>query len=60
MTATEELHTVAEVAEALRVNRETLYRAIRRGEIEVVQVGRVLRVPETSLERLRRPPEPRP
>ena len=52
--AVEELHTVAEAADALRVNRETLYRAIRRGEIEVVRVGRVLRVPEASLERLRR------
>lgn len=54
MTQTEELHTVQEAADTLRVSRETLYRLIRRGGIEVVQVGRVIRVPETSLEQLRR------
>jgi excisionase family DNA binding protein len=50
--ALEELHTVAEVAHDLRVDRETVYRRIRRGELDVVRIGRVIRVPVSSLERL--------
>jgi len=52
--ALEELHTVAEVARDLRVDRETLYRRIRAGELDVVRIGRTIRVPASSIERLTR------
>jgi excisionase family DNA binding protein len=55
MQETEQLHTVPEVARELRVDRETVYRAIRRGEIEVVRFGGVIRVPAATLERLKWP-----
>jgi excisionase family DNA binding protein len=50
-----ELRTVPEVARELRVNRETVYRAIRRNELEVVRIGSVIRVPAASLEQLKQP-----
>jgi excisionase family DNA binding protein len=50
-----ELRTVPEVARDIRVNRETVYRAIRRNELEVVGIGSVIRVPAASLEQLRQP-----
>jgi excisionase family DNA binding protein len=52
MDATEQLHTVPEVARELRVSRESVYRAIRRGELEVVRFGGVIRVPSKTLDRL--------
>ncbi len=55
----EELHTVAEVADELRVARETLYRSIRRGEVEVVRFGGVIRIREAEVDRLKQP-EPKP
>ena len=36
--------TVKEYAEARRVNRKTVYRAIHRGEIQAIQVGRAIRI----------------
>jgi excisionase family DNA binding protein len=49
------LRTVPEVARELRVNRETVYRAIRRNELEVVRIGSVIRVPAASLAQLKQP-----
>jgi excisionase family DNA binding protein len=46
---------IPEVARELRVSRETVYRAVRRGEIEVVRIGGVIRVPAATLERLKQP-----
>lgn len=39
MDEPEQLRTIAEVAQELRVGRETVYRSVRRGEIEVVRFG---------------------
>ena len=41
--------TVDQVAELLQVNRKTVYEAIHREEIQVVRLGRVIRVPRQSL-----------
>ena len=41
--------TVDQVAELLRVDRKTVYAAIKREEIQVVRLGRVIRVPRQSL-----------
>jgi len=40
------LLTVAEVADALRVSRMTVYRLVHSGELPAVRVGRSYRVPE--------------
>ncbi|MBW3643221.1 MAG: helix-turn-helix domain-containing protein [Actinobacteria bacterium] len=53
------LLTVVEAAEVLGIGRSTMYELIRRGEVEVVHLGRCARVPTTALEefvkRLRTP-----
>jgi len=41
---TPQLHTVAEIAETLRVSKVTVYRLIDRGELRAVRVGGSLRV----------------
>ena len=41
--------TVDQVAELLRVDRKTVYAAIKREEIQVVRLGRIIRVPRQSL-----------
>jgi excisionase family DNA binding protein len=51
----DELRTVPEVARELRVDRDTVYRLIRRGDLENVRVGRVIRIPTSTLERLKQP-----
>ena len=43
--------TVQEVAAALRVSRQTVYRMVHAEEIPSVRVGRSVRVPETALQR---------
>jgi excisionase family DNA binding protein len=53
-----QLRTVPEVARELRVSRETVYRAVRRGELEVVRFGGVIRVPAATLDRLKQPKAP--
>jgi excisionase family DNA binding protein len=55
MDEPEQLRTVPEVARELRVDRETVYRAIRRGEVEVVRFGGVIRVRSDTLRRLKQP-----
>ena len=41
--------TVHQVAELLQVNKKTIYGAIHRQEIQVVRLGRIIRVPRQSL-----------
>jgi excisionase family DNA binding protein len=55
MDEPEQLRTVPEVARELRVDRETVYRAIRGGEVEVVRFGGVIRVRSDTLRRLKQP-----
>jgi excisionase family DNA binding protein len=45
-------NTVDEVAAKLRIDRKTAYDAIARGEIPVVRIGRVLRIPGAWLRRV--------
>jgi len=42
--------TVEEVADRWRVSRMSIYRLIARKELEVMRVGRVFRIPETSVD----------
>jgi excisionase family DNA binding protein len=44
-----ELLKVDEAAERLKVHPETLYRAIRRGDLQAGRVGRCLRVSDENL-----------
>lgn len=41
--------TVAEVADAMRVSRMTVYRLVHAGELPALRVGRSFRVPEDAL-----------
>lgn len=41
--------TVDEAATMLRINKHTLYRAVRRGEVPTVRIGRYVRIPVTFL-----------
>jgi excisionase family DNA binding protein len=41
--------TVAEVADALRVSKMTIYRLVHDGRLPAIRVGRSFRVPESSL-----------
>lgn len=41
--------TVNQVAELLQVDKKTVYEAIHRQEIQVVRLGRIIRVPRQSL-----------
>lgn len=44
--------TVEEAGQLLRIGRSAAYEAARRGEIPVIRVGRLLRVPRHALEAL--------
>ena len=45
-----EFLSIDEAAELLRVNRHTLYEAVRRGEVPgIVKIGRILRVRRSAL-----------
>jgi excisionase family DNA binding protein len=46
------LLTIMEVAERLSVGRSTVYELINRGTLEVVHVGRAVRVPAIAVERM--------
>lgn len=46
----DELLTVAEVAETLRVSTMTVYRLVRSGEIPAVRVGRNYRIRRSDLD----------
>lgn len=41
--------TVAEVAELLDVTEDALYRAVQRGEIPAIRIGRIWRIPTARL-----------
>ncbi|MGO1315924.1 MAG: helix-turn-helix domain-containing protein [Cellulomonadaceae bacterium] len=41
--------TVAEVADAMRVSRMTVYRLVHSGELPAIRVGKSFRVPEQAL-----------
>jgi excisionase family DNA binding protein len=43
------LLTIREAASVLRIGRSTLYELVGRGEIEVVHIGRAVRVPVDAL-----------
>lgn len=42
--------TVAEVAEAMRVSKMTVYRLVHAGTLPAVQVGRSFRIPEQAVQ----------
>ncbi|MGJ9402176.1 helix-turn-helix domain-containing protein [Arthrobacter sp. KK5.5] len=42
--------TVAEVADAMRVSKMTVYRLVHAGELPAVRFGRSYRVPERAVE----------
>ena len=44
--------SVEEAGKALGCSRNTAYEAVRRGEIPVIRIGKLLRVPKAALERL--------
>ena len=44
--------TVAEVAEAMRVSKMTVYRMVHGGELPAVRMGRSFRVPQKAVEDL--------
>ncbi len=46
------LLTTSEAADALRVSRATIHRAIDRREIEIVRIGKLIRVRRESIARL--------
>lgn len=48
------LHTVKEVADALKMNKNTIYIKIRNGLIKTIRVGRSIRITQEELERLTR------
>lgn len=48
----EKLYTLQEVAEVLRVNRQTLYNNIRKGNIEFTKIGKEYRITESQLNAL--------
>ena len=42
--------TIKEVAELLKVNKMTLYRAIKKGKIKAVKIGKDFRITDTEFE----------
>lgn len=52
--------TIAQAAERLGICRESVYRAVRRGEIPVIRIGKLLLVPREPFERLLRGEEATP
>ena len=51
-------YTVAEAARLLRVGRDTIYRAIERGEIPNAGISTVVRIPRWFIDNKLNPPEP--
>ena len=46
---TPDVMTVKEAAKALRCSKNTLYALIKEGRLEVVKIGRCIKVPKTAL-----------
>jgi excisionase family DNA binding protein len=49
MADNEKIYTPSEIAEKLQVNKETVLRKIRKGEMKAFKVGRLWRITEESL-----------
>jgi excisionase family DNA binding protein len=41
--------TVAEVSDAMRVSKMTVYRLVHSGELEAIRIGRSFRIPEPAV-----------
>ena len=52
MTDTSKTMSVIEAGRMLGVGRDAAYEAARRGEIPVIRIGKLLRVPTIALERM--------
>lgn len=48
------LYTLQEVADVLRVSRQTLYNNIRKGKLNLTKIGKEYRVTEEQLQELLR------
>jgi len=57
VTTTEEAEvlTIAEAAKVLRVARNTVYQATKRGDIPSIRVGRRILIPREALDRMLKP-----
>lgn len=53
-------YTIPEAAEILRLHENTIYKMVRRKEIEHYKVGKQIRIAAAELERLKVPAENRP
>jgi excisionase family DNA binding protein len=51
-TATGEFVTARIMGAMLNINRESVYRAIARGELQAIRVGRSIRLPRAQLDTL--------
>jgi excisionase family DNA binding protein len=59
MTKDEETYTPAEVAEIMRVSRQTVYNLLQGGELRAIKLGNQWRIPASALDELQnRPPRP--
>ena len=45
-------YTVEEAAQILGISRSSAYEAVRKGEIPIIKIGKLLRVPAAQLDRL--------
>ena len=52
MTTKNDILTVKEAADFLRVNVKTIYSLVAAGKLGSVRVGRVIRIPRTALDQL--------
>lgn len=50
MAETDKIYTASEVADKLKVNKETVMRKLRKGELKGFKVGRLWRITAESLE----------
>ena len=44
-----ETYTVEEAAKVLGISKPSMYAAVKRGEIPVIKIGRVIRVPKAAM-----------
>lgn len=52
------MYTIEEVADKLRLDYQTIYRMVRRGEISAKRFGNQWRIPEQEMTRLLTFPQP--
>ena len=41
--------TVEEWAEQMRISRAAAYQAVKNGEVKVIRIGRLIRIPNTAI-----------